>query len=524
MVISWSYSLNVLAARFGPHPAVMDHDEQALSFSQLNQYAHALAAYLVELGAQPGQAIASFLPNSIEAVWVSYGIRLTGGAETPLNPGYTLDEIKWCAALANFDFVVTDSTGQAALIGMGFKTINTDDLLERLAAANAGSVMPEVRSTQQGRILFTSGTTGKPKGVPYTHGARWAGEQLLKATLPFTPTPGSRLLLMTPFVHGASLLTYAWCDFGGTVLLHPGADPARIAPLLDSGTVDAIFAPPTVLAKITAAFDGQVFQGVRCIFTGTQPLTQTLYLKTCKMFGANVRITYGKSECINPITVLSPEATHSYFTSEEPACGTCVGWPAPGVEIRIQAPDAAPEHLMRQENGDEAQPDGEIYLRAPHMSSGLIDHTGFHPHAPDGWHQTGDLGYVDAQGRLVLSGRVADVIKTGGYRVNPDEIEAALAGNTLCTAICVTSIGSDYWGEIIIAVAQDAQAGWASRCEMLLEGMSRHKKPRQYISVQTLPRNPQGKINRRQVGKLIVDTHLLKDGPYPELTALHTTD
>lgn len=524
MVISWSYSLRVLSARFGHRPAVMDRDHRALSYLHLNQYAHTLAAYLVALGIRPGQAVASLLPNSIEAVWVSYGIRLSGGAETPLNSGYTLDEIKWCAALAKFDCVVTDSAGQAALAGMGLQIIRVDALPDIDQAASCESDRPDVESDQQGRILFTSGTTGKPKGVSYTHGARWAGEQLLKATLPFTPTPDSRLLLMTPFVHGASLLTYAWCDFGGTVLLHPGVDPARIAPLLTAGTVDAIFAPPTVLAKITAAFDGQVFQDIRCIFTGTQPLTRSLYMKTCKMFGANVRITYGKSECINPITILSPEDTHRYFTAEEPASGTCVGWPAPGVEIKIQAPDSTPEHAMHQANQDEAQPDGEIYLRAPHMSSGLIDHTGFHPHTPDGWHQTGDLGYVDTQGRLVLSGRVADVIKTGGYRVNPDEIEAALASNTLCTAICVTSISSDYWGEIIIAVAQDAQPGWASRCEMLLEGMSRHKKPRQYISVQTLPRNPQGKINRRQVAKLIVDTHLLKDGPHPELTALYTTD
>ena len=521
-MISWSYSLNVLAARFGNDPAVTDREERVLSFHQLNQYAHALAAHLVALGLQPGQAIASLLENSIEAVWVSYGIRLAGGAETPLSSGYTLDEIKWCAALAQFDYVLTDGSRDTALQAMGLETIPVASIALEHAADHAIPTMPAVEADQQGRIIFTSGTTGKPKGVPYTHGARWAGEQLLKATLPFTPQAGSRLLLMTPFVHGASLLTYAWCDFGGTVVLHPGVEIAAIAPLLQEGNLEAIFAPPTVLAKLTAALKGQVFQGVRCIFTGTQPLTRTLYLKASNMFGPRVRITYGKSECVNPITVLASEDTQHYFAKEHLASGACVGWPAPGVEIQILARQASDTHAMAEQ--EQPAQEGEIYLRAPHMSSGLIDASGFHPHEPDGWHQTGDLGYLDTQGRLMLTGRIADVIKTGGYRVNPDEIEAALVSNTLCSTICVTSISSDYWGEIIIAVAQDTQPGWASQCEMLLVGMSRHKRPRQYLSVDILPRNPQGKISRRQIAKLILDTHQLTDGPYPELVYNQAAD
>jgi O-succinylbenzoic acid--CoA ligase len=514
--------LNVLAARFSNHPAVMDREDRVLTYRQLNQYAHALAAHLIALGLQPGQAIATLLPNSIEAVWVSYGIRLAGGAETPLSSGYTLDEIMWCAALAKFDYVLTDGSRDPALQSLGLETISIAAIPIHHGADHAVPAMPAIEADQQGRILFTSGTTGKPKGVPYTHGARWVGEQLLKATLPFTPQAGARLLLMTPFVHGASLLTYAWCDFGGTVVLHPGVDMTVITPLLQAGNLEAIFAPPTVLAKITAALEGQVFQGVRCIFTGTQPLTRALYLKASHMFGPKVRITYGKSECVNPITVLTPADTQHYFATEHPPSGACVGWPAPGVEIQILARAASDTHALEQE--EQATEEGEIYLRAAHMSSGLIDASGFHPHEPDGWHQTGDLGYLDAQGRLMLTGRTADVIKTGGYRVNPDEIEAALVSNPLCSTICITSISSDYWGEIIIAVAQDTQPGWASRCEMLLEGMSRHKKPRQYLSVDTLPRNPQGKISRRQVAKLILDTHQLTDGPYPELVYNHPVD
>jgi acyl-CoA synthetase (AMP-forming)/AMP-acid ligase II len=223
------------------------------------------------------------------------------------------------------------------------------------------------------------------------------------------------------------------------------------------------------------------------------------------MFGPKVRITFGKSECVNPITILDRQDTHDYFTQTDVPPGACVGWPASGVEIKIEVPTS------------EDQSHGEVWLRSPHMSAGLIDANGFRPHAPDGWHDTGDLGYIDHAGRVVLTGRVADVIKTGGYRVNPDEIEVTLASNALCGQICVTSLASDYWGEIIIAVGEAAQDGWQEACEQLVAGMSKHKRPRLFIAVDALPRNPQGKISRRQVSRHVLETHTLTDGQYPTL-------
>ncbi|MFZ2737764.1 MAG: class I adenylate-forming enzyme family protein [Burkholderiaceae bacterium] len=503
MTVAWSENLRLLADRYGDSPAVFDGLNQRLSYRQLSERAHGLAVNLIKHGIKPGQALASLLPNGIDAVWVAYGIRLTGATEVPMSWSYTSEEIAWCAKLAKFNRVLTLNDKVSGLQALGLQAQD----IGAIEMEDEGMVLPAIASELPGRILFTSGTTGKPKGVIYSHGRRWIGEQVQKSTLPFVPHPGARIVLMTPFVHGASLLTFAWCDFGAEVVLLDGVNIQRLQPLLAAGQLKAIFAPPTVLAKITTAFEGQIFSGVRCIFTGTQALTAALYEKASRMFGPVVRVTYGKSECINPITISTPQQTEAFFKEKQRGAG--VGWPAPGVEIRIAEPvaDALDGEIQ----------DGEISLRAPQMSDGLIDQNGFVAHGPEGWHATGDLGYFDDQGRLILTGRIADVIKTGGYRVNPDEIEAVLSGNTRCGQICVTSVASDYWGEVIVAVAEHGAEGWIDAAQQLLASMSRHKRPRIYLAVPELPRNPQGKLSRKKVSQLILKTHQLFDGPYPEL-------
>ena len=507
--IPWSNSLLRLADRFGDDVAISDGAGRQLTYRQMCDKAHALATRLRGLGMRAGQPVGVLLPNSLEAVWVSYGIRLCGAAETPLSWSSTPDELQWAATIASLNWVVSCPERADGLCALGLTPLLLDSVEERRKLETFAAVPAEL----PGRILLTSGTTGKPKGVLYRHGARYVGEQLLKATLPFIPVRGERILLMTPFVHGASLLTYAWCDAGAEVVLLDGVDIDRIRLLLNQGSLTAIFAPPTVLAKMTAAYEGIKFSGVKCIFTGTQPLSATIYNKACEMFGPVVRVTYGKSECVNPITVLDSESTHAYFSSDEGSrAGACVGWPAPGVEIRIATPEPVDNH---QEHDD-----GEIMLRAPQMSSGLLTPAGFMPHGDEGWHATGDLGYFDPRGRLMLTGRIADVIKTGGYRVNPDEIEALVTGMSQCGQVCVTSVPSDYWGEVIVAVAEQAQVGWVQQVEQRVSVLSRHKRPRIHLELPELARNPQGKVSRRQVSAEILRKFVLNDGPYPTMTAL----
>ncbi|MGB3289708.1 MAG: class I adenylate-forming enzyme family protein [Burkholderiaceae bacterium] len=503
--IPWSAALQTLASRFTDRPAFSD-GKHTLSYQDLCARAHGLALALRRKACRQGVHVASLLPNCLDAAWVSYGMKISGVAEAPMNYGYTSHEIAWSSRIAKFGLVVTDKARAAQVQELGLDVLVVDDV----PPCDPGLPLDPVPASMPGRILFTSGTTGLPKAAVYSHGRRWSGEQLLKATMPFVPAPGERILLMTPFTHGASLLAFAWCDYGGEVLLLNGVQTDIVSSCLESAGVSAVFAPPTMLAKLSRVLGQRRFDGVRCVFTGTQPLTASLYDTAAAMFGHVVRVTFGKTECINPITVLDGRESEQLYASSDHGPGTCVGWPSPGIEIRIALEPGG-------ENTD-APGEGEVWLRGQQMSDCMLDENGFRPHEPDGWHRTGDQGYLDGQGRLWLTGRLADVIKTGGYRVNPDEVQWVIGdGNA---DIVIAAIPSDYWGEVIVAVAENPKPGWEAAAQERAHKLSRHKQPRAYVAVAEFPRNAQGKVSRRKLAQAVLEQYTFIDGPYPSLTPL----
>ena len=269
--IDWSSELTVLAARFGSAPAVSDGNE-TISYAELVRRAHAFAGQLAARGITTGETVGMLLPNSIAAVSTAYAMMLAGACETSISWTSTDAELRWAVALAKVRRVVTNTQREAALHSMGCEVILTDDIVIDAATAFCAPVPANAWN----RIFFSSGTTGKPKGIVYTHGRRWLGNALLKSALPWAPQPGSRILLMTPFTHGASLLAYAWLDHGGEVVFLGGVDTQRSGAILERSDVDALFAPPTVIAKLAGAFGTRRFTGVRCVFTGTQTLTPVL--------------------------------------------------------------------------------------------------------------------------------------------------------------------------------------------------------------------------------------------------------
>lgn len=502
--IAWSNDLLTIAARFADRVAVTD-GAATMTYATLAARAHALGHRLRAAGVVPGAPVATLVLNGVEAPWVSCGVTISGAAEVPVNAQSTDEEIAWYAHLTGFRRILAPAAQRERLRALGFEPW----AIEEIPPDPAPSPLPPVPADAWGRLIFTSGTTGRPKAIVHTHGGRWTAHLLQRAVLPLTPGRGDRVLLMTPYVHGASLITAAWLEQGAEVVLQDGVRAEAVLPVLEAGPT-AIFAPPTVLAKILSLFPGRRFPGVRCIFTGTSTLSRELWRRAAEAFGPVVRVTYGMSECFNPITVLeAPEVTGA-MGEPDAGLGACLGWPAPGVEIAVRGEDGA-----RLPPGES----GEIFLRARHMNVGTVGAAGFVPRAPGAWHRTGDLGAIDARGRLHLSGRAADVMKTGGYRVHPGEIEAALDGAAGGRAVCVLGIPSDYWGEVVVAVAEAPPAGWEEDAAARVATLARHKRPRAWLALPELPRNPQGKVVRAKVREALLAAFALEDGPHPRLAA-----
>jgi acyl-CoA synthetase (AMP-forming)/AMP-acid ligase II len=202
----------------------------------------------------------------------------------------------------------------------------------------------------------------------------------------------------------------------------------------------------------------------------------------------------------NPITVLEPPDTADYYRDLASLEAVCLGAPAAGVEV-----------VVRDETGRICGPGehGEIHLRSPHMMIGHVDGKGFHE-LPDGdFHATGDLGYLDERGRLFLGGRAHDVIKSGGYKLYPEEVERVLPDG-----IAVIGIPSAHWGEVIVAVSESD--GLSETVAKATAGLARYKQPRVCLTIEKLPRSLQGKIQRSRVRDMVLARYQMIDGPYPK--------
>ena len=496
-----------LCQRFGDRIAIEDVGG-TITYRDLGAKAAALGFALVQAGIAPGEPVASFVRNGIPAVWTSIGIVMSGAAEVALNASLAEADLAYCVGLAGIRHVVTTRAQAPLFERMG---LNVHAIEEVGTAEFTIGSFPRVGREDWARIGFTSGTTGAPKGIVTSQGGRFAANLLQRAAMPHKPGPDSRLLLMTPFSHGAGLLTYAYLDLGGSVTLLDGVDTDKVLGILERGEADEMFAPPTVLAKIVAAAEGRQFTCLKTIYCGTATLSPTLYARARAIFGPVIRVTYGKTEVVNPITVLEPLETEAWYAEGGVDADACVGWPATGVEVVIRLGDDRP-----------ATPGeiGEILLRGQQMMAGTImADRRYEPLSPDGFHETGDLGYIDARGRLHLVGRSANMIKTGGYKVAPEEIERPLAAALGGGEIVAFGLPSEYWGEVIIAVAENPRPGWEARLSDAIAAMTGYKRPRALLSFDELPRNAMLKVSHKAVRERVLASYELIDGPRPKLVA-----
>jgi long-chain acyl-CoA synthetase len=448
-----------------------------------------------------------FLP-ALTAAW------LRGGVALPIHPGAPADEVAGVVKTLNAAAVVADPEDHVFGAGLSVPVLPLARL--RHCAVTAPVALPTpagVRGGDPALILLTSGTTGAPKGVPLTHDNAWAN---LRATVSAfrsdtspSPLPADRKppnLIANPLSHTAGVVRLLFALYvGRDVVLLRKFSGALAKKLVDEHGIDNLTLNPAMLRMLLDETEpGDKLGRVRYASSGTAPLTPALREAFEERFGIPVLQAYGQTEAFGGIAI---ESVKDVLAGRRRPGS--VGKPLPGVELRLVGPD-----------GRDAPPgeSGEIWVKSRSAMTGYLtgaDAPAGDTNAPAGdtnapagdtgeWLRTGDLGRLDQDGYLYITGRLKNIIICGGFNITPEEVEAALENDERVSEAVVVSWPDERLGEIPVAVVEST----ATEEEILgavTPKLTAYKRPRKLLLVGKLPRVPNGKVDRPAVARLVAD-------------------
>ena len=451
------------------------------------------AGLLAEL--PPGARVATCLGNGPAPVLVQLGVALAGMTLVPVNPRSRPAEVEHALRLSGAQLVLAaeDVAGNpvadlcAVVPGVAVRRVGTD-WRAALPHRTPGG-LPDVDPQSLAQVQFTSGTTGRAKGVRITH----AG--MVATGTAFAERLGVRA-------------GRVWCNpmplfhTAGNVLGVVGALWARaehvVLPFAPQPVLDALAAHRvTMLSAAPTLLDLLADQGppdlpdLRVLFTGGMTVTPAFVDRVEAVFGARLSITFGMTETCGAVLQTSP-------ADPDPVRRGTVGAPLAGTEVRIAGPDGAPVPPGTA---------GELWVRGERITRGYLDDPAATAAAIDaaGWLHTGDLAEMDAGGACRVVGRLKDMIKTGGENVSPVEVEEVLAGHPDVARAAVVGVPHERWGELVVAFvvpAADRDPNPAELTALCRDRLSPFKVPRLWRVVDELPMTASAKVQRAELRRI----------------------
>jgi len=476
-------ALAAAAAAAVPDRIAVTVDGEPVTHAELDEASARVAAWLARR-VRPGDRVLLAAGSSTGFVRCYLGALRAGAVVVLANPGYTAAELGHLVADSGavLAFADREPARRLAGLGLGLQIADAGELPADVRPATGTAARPE----EVALLAYTSGTTGRPKGVPLTHRQltvsiraamaawRWQADDVLVHALPLYHQHG------LGGVHAALIA-------GGTVHIRSKFSADALVQAAAGTRASVLFAVPTIyqaLADSPAALAGGL-RGLRLAVCGSAPLSPSLAARLPAVLGRLPLVRYGTTE--SGLNVSNPLA--------DPR-GDTIGVPLPGVLVRIRAADGPADPGA----------DGEIQLRGPHVFSGYWNDRAATGAAftPDGWFRTGDIGAVDpATGHLVIRGRTKEMIISGGMNVYPREVEIALEGHPSVAEAAVAGVPDERWGERVTAwvVLRDGhkfdEAALIAYARTLLAG---YKCPKRVFRLAELPRNQLGKIVRSALG------------------------
>ncbi len=499
--------------RFAERIAIVDASFDPplrLTYADYGNRVERLARGFVAAGIRPGEIIAIHLPNSWEFAAAYHAATLAGAIPTPLNPAYREREIRYQlensgAALLISSAALLQNVNLSALPDLRrvYVTRSThppaahQDFNELLRPVTAALPSPaDSPERTLAALPYSSGTTGLPKGVMLTHSNLVTNVfQFMAPGESATFQPGEVLMGFLPLYHiyGLNVVLNPVLLAGGTIVLMPRFDLERSLQLVSSEGITFLPLVPPILNLYCQAAEAGRFprdHRVRAVKSGAAPLAAELPRRFTSLTGIPVRQGYGMTEA-SPVT-------HIGFLEEALYRPDSIGWPLALTECRLLDDDGADsdigELVMR---GPQFM---QGYWRAPDATAGVLR---------DGWYFSGDVARRDSQGFYFIVDRRKEMIKYKGFPVSPAEIEAVLLEHPAIADCAVISRPDQDAGEVpcaFLVLRDGRQSSPALERELaghVAERLTGYKQPRQFRVVASIPRNPSGKILRRELRTLL---------------------
>jgi fatty-acyl-CoA synthase len=485
-----------------------------LEYAELDARATRFANVLRELGVSKGDTVSVMSHNSVPMVVSVYGIPRAGGVFSPVNYRLAPDEAAYIfddsgAEVVCFDESVRGTVGNVREELTADRFVYFDDDSNPVPEYAVGFhellgdavETPPAVSNDPGdvwAIMYTSGTTGRPKGVVHTHENATYHNMVMMGGMSRNRVG----IIMMPLYHNAALncSLLPGVNVGGKSVVLSGFDPEQALELVDEELVTSMSLPSRTWQQVLDSKEESDFEGesLESIGYGTSDMPPPLLEDLIDTFGEVVSTAYGMTE-MGPVAVaIEPEDIVEKLGS--------VGVALPNHDARIVEPTSTEDPNDPVTPADTVPPgeEGEIILAGPCMMEGYLNRPEKTADAVrEGWFFTGDLGYKDEDGFIYLVDRVDDMIISGGENIYPTEVEAVLYESDLVADAGVVGIDDDQWGEAVTAYVVPSEGTDPEGLEEKLdqycldsEQLAEFKRPRRYVFVDELPKNPSGKIQR----------------------------
>lgn len=450
--------------------------EDTWTFARLYEKALNWAYKLEKQGLKAGDRVGLLAQNTPAAVHVIHALQQLGAETVLLNHRLTAEELLWQLEDAKAAAVIYDPVCEKQI-----NRVSGSFLRVRLSESDGEpsgglAAREEYSLSDTCSIMYTSGTTGKPKGVRQTYGNHWWSAT--GSALNLGLHEKDCWLCAVPVFHisGYSILMRSVL-YGMPVRLYPHFDEEKINEALKCGEGTIISVVSAMLSRLMDKLEGTYHPNFRCMLLGGGPAPKPL-LEACVEKGIPVFQTYGMTETASQIVTLPPEYSLTKLGS--------AGKPLFPCQLKVDAPPHS---------------EGEILVKGPNVTAGYLNREEANQAAfKDGWFHTGDIGYMDKDGFLFVLDRRSDLIISGGENIYPAEVEAVLLSHPAVSDAGVAGVADAKWGQVPAAFIVESDT--VSEEELRLfceERLAKYKCPAHIVKLEALPRNASNKLLRREL-------------------------